>query len=187
VRLAHDIGSEELAEQGQLGVARDLRPPGDLVDGAVVLEQPDHAVGVDGRLGEVAGVVLENREHPNPVEERCVVRELLGHPSPGAIADLAPPGGEDLLDEIVAPDGLDRLQEPRGEPAVVGREELLGVGGDVVQMARPADTVALGRVSDEARVLERVKLLEDAGARGPEGARKGIRRGRAGLAQVDED
>ena len=140
-----------------------------------MLAQPERAVVADDRLGEVAGLVLEDGEDADAVGERRVVGQPLGHPAPDPIADLAPPRREDLLDEVVAADGLDRLDEARREPAVVGREEALRVGGDVVDVARPADAVLLGGVADEARLLERVELLEDAGparARAPPRGRR---------------
>jgi hypothetical protein len=53
-------------------------------------------------------------------------------------------------------------------------------------MARATHAVALASVADEAGLLERVELLEDAGPAGPEGRREPVRRGRAGLAQEQQ-
>ena len=74
MRLAHDPGSEELLEEGQLGLARGLGPAGDLVDRAVVLAEPKLAVVVDQRLGEVARLVLQAREDAHPILEGRLIR-----------------------------------------------------------------------------------------------------------------
>ena len=92
-------------------------------------------------------------------------RDALGHLLADPVAELAPAGGEDLLEQVVAADGLDRGQQPGREGVVVGREEVLRVGRDVVQVARPADAVADRLAADEVGRLERPELLEDAGPR----------------------
>ena len=69
MRLTDDAVAEELTEEVELRVARRRGPPRDLVDGAVVLAQPERAVGVDERLGEVAGLVLEDRQRLDAVGE----------------------------------------------------------------------------------------------------------------------
>ena len=71
---------------------------------------------VDERLGEVAGLVLEDREGLHAVGQARVLGQSLGHAPPDAIADLAPPRREDLLDEVVATDRLDRLDQPDANP-----------------------------------------------------------------------
>ena len=73
------------------------------------------------------------------------------------------PRGEDLFEEVVATDRADRRQEARGQRVVVRREEVLGVGRDVVQVTRPADAVADRLATDELGRLERPELLEDPG------------------------
>src|SRR5262245_53511887 len=111
MRLAHHILAEDLAEQRELGIAWRGRPASDLVDGAVVLAQPDRAVRSDDRLGEVAGLVLEHGKRPDPGDKSRVVLELLAHPTPDAVADLAPPSGEHLLDQVLSTDRLDGLDQ----------------------------------------------------------------------------
>ena len=89
---------------------------------------------------------------------------MLAHP----VAELAPAGREDLVEQIVAADRLDRGQQAGRQGVVVGREHVLGIGRDVVQVARPADPVANGLAADEIGGLERPELLEDAGPARPE-------------------
>ena len=84
------------------------------------------------------------------------------------VAELPASRDEDLLEEVVAADGLDRGQQAGRQAVVVRREEVLRVGGDVVQVARPADAVADRLAADEVRGLERAELLEDARAAGAE-------------------
>ena len=78
-----------------------------------------------------------------------VGRDSLGDAARGPAAELPASRGEDLLDQLVAADRVDRGQQP-GESVVVGREQLLRIGGDVVEVARPADAVADGLAADEA-------------------------------------
>src|SRR5919107_2077681 len=59
VRFTHDAWTEQLLEQGELGLARRLRPPGDAIDRAVVLPKPQEPVVADDRLGEVPGFGLQ--------------------------------------------------------------------------------------------------------------------------------
>ena len=93
--------------------------------------------------------------------------------------ELATPRREDLLEQVVAADGLDRREQPGGEALVVGREEVLRLGGDVVQVARPPDAVADGLAADEAGRLERPQLLEDAGPAGTKPGGQLVGRARA--------
>ena len=81
----------------------------------------------DHGLGEVAALVLDHRRARGR-GPRAVAHpgSALGHPAPHPVADLAPPGREDLLDEVVAADRLDRRQQAGREAAVVGREEAPG-------------------------------------------------------------
>ena len=83
------------------------------------------------------------------------------------------------LEQVVAADRLDRREQAGRQAVVVGREEVLGVGGDVVQVARPADAVADGLAADEVGRLERPELLEDAGPAGAEPRRELVGRARA--------
>ena len=119
--------------------------------------------------------------------ERGVRWQAFGKASTHPAARLASAGGEHLLDEVVAADGLDGGQEARGEPVVVAREEVLGLGRDVVQVARPADTVAFGPAHHELGGLERPELLEDARPARAEPGGELVRRGRPELAEQDDD
>jgi len=187
VGLADDVRPEQLPEQRELGVAGSVRPPGDPIDRAVVLAQQDRPIlALDG-LREVARLILEHGEDPDAVDQRCIVREALGHSAAGSVADLLAPRGKDLLDEVVAADRRDGLEETRGEAAVIGREQFLGFGRDVVEVARPADAVPFRDVADQAGILERVQLLQDTRSGGAEGRGQRVGRGRPGLAEVDED
>ena len=110
----------------------------DVVDRAVVLAQPDRAVGIDRRLGEIALLGLDDRELADPVLERRAVRRSLGELVADAVAELAPARGEDLLEQLVATDRADRREQAGGQRVVGRGEEVLGVGRDVVQVPRPA-------------------------------------------------
>ena len=185
--LADDVGAEDLAEELQLGLAGGRRALGDVVDGAVVLAQPDRAVGAEGRVRQVALVVLDDGQLADPIEERRIRADPLGHAVADPIAELAPSRREDLLEEVVAADRLDRGQQPGREGVVVRREEVLGVGGHVVQVARPADAVTDGLAADEAGRLERPELLEDAGPAGAEALGELVGRARAVEAEAEQD
>ena len=92
--------------------------------------------------------------------------DAFGHLLADPVAELAPPRGEDLVEQIVPADRLDGGQQAGRQGVVVRREEVLGIGGHVVQVARPADAVADRLAADEAGRLERPKLLEHAGPAG---------------------
>jgi len=136
---------------------------------------------------EVATLVLDHGELPDAVFEGGVLGQPLGHPAPDPIADLLPSRDEDLLDEVLAADQLDGGEQAAGEPAVVGRKQLLRVVGHVVQVARASDAVLLGRVVDEPGFFKRVELLEDTRPARAEGRGERVGRCRAGLAEVKED
>ena len=163
VRLADDVGAEDLGEQLELGLAGRRRARGDVEDRAVVLAQPDRPVRAEDRVGEVALVGLDDRQLAHPIEQRRVAVDAVGHLLADPVTELAPSRGEDLVEQVVAADRLDRGEEARGEGVVVRREEVLRVGRDVVQVARPADAVAHGLAGDEVGGLERAELLEHAG------------------------
>ena len=146
-----------------------------LEDRAVVLAQADRAVELEDGVGEVALVGLDDRQLADAVDQRGVGGEAIGHLLPDAVAELASPRGEDLVEQVVAADRLDGGQEPGGQGVVVRREEVLGVGRHVVQVARPPDPVADGLAADEMGVLECPELLEDAGPAGTEALRKLVR------------
>ena len=157
----------------------DVDCAGDLEDRAVVLAEPDRAVAVDHRARQVALLVLDDGELADAVLERRVGRQPLAEP---VLHLLARSGrrraSKTCVDEGVAADRADRGEQTRREPVVVRRERVLGVGRDVVQVARPADAVADGPAVDEARTPR---------ARGAAGGRRsGSRRGawRAGRARL---
>ena len=138
-------------------------PVRDVIDRAVVLAEPDRAVGVDLAVGEVALLVLDDGELADPLDERrvrpadaLVIRSRTRSPIWRRRASKT------SLDQVVAADRADRREQPGRQPVVVRREEVLGVGGDVVQVARPADAVADRLAADEVGGLERAELLEDA-------------------------
>jgi hypothetical protein len=58
---------------------------------------------------------------------------------------------------------IGRGQDRLGQGSVVGREELLRRGRQVVDVARPADAVAAQAARDQAGRLEGSELLQDAG------------------------
>src|SRR6266481_4252927 len=60
--LANDVRPQDLPEQVQFGVARNRRRRGDPEDRAVALVESDGAVRVDGRIRQVALLVLDYRE-----------------------------------------------------------------------------------------------------------------------------
>ena len=184
--LAGHVRAEHAAEQLQLGVAGTGVRLGDIEDRAVVLEQADDAV-VHACLREIAQLVLEPCELAHAGLERRAGRERRVELLAQARLRLAAPGREHVLDEVVAADLEDRGEEPGGEAVVVRREQVLRLGRDVVQVARPADPVADGRPGDEARAVERPELLRDAAAAGAERRRDGIRGGRPTAPQVQED
>ena len=187
VRLADHVGAEDLLEQGELRLARRRRRAGDPEDRAVALLEPDRPVAVDHRARQVALLVLDDRELADAVLERRVGRQPLAEAVLHLLGDQPAPGVEDLVDEGVAADHADRGEQTRGEPVVVRRERDLGVGRDVVQVARPADAVADGPAVDEPRRLERAELLEDAGPARAEARGELFGRGCAVAAELDED
>jgi hypothetical protein len=124
--------------------------------------------GIDHGLGQVAALVLDHRQLPDPIGQGGIAGNPLVEPFPESDAELATTGHEDLVEEIGATDCRDGVEEAQGQAVVVGRKEVLGVGRHVVAMARSADPVALHLVGDEAGLLEGMELLEDAGPAGPE-------------------
>ena len=90
MRLALDVGAEQLAEELELGLAGGGVLRDDAVDGAVALDQADDAVGADHGLGEVALLVLDDRELARPVDERGVGRQALGQALAEPVAGQPP-------------------------------------------------------------------------------------------------
>ena len=187
VRLANDLGAEDLLEQRQLRLARRGRRRRDREDRAVALLEPDHPVRADHRRREVALLVLDDRELADPVLERRVLRQPLSEAVLHLLGDEPPARVEDLGHEVVAADHAHRGHQARGEAVVVRREGDLGVRRHVVEVARPADPVADRPAVDEPGGLERSELLEDARPAGSQPGRELLGRGRAGAAQLDQD
>ena len=83
---------------------------------------------LEDRVGEIALVGLDDRQLADPVDQRRIRRDALGHLLADPVTELAPAGREDLVEQVVAADRLDGGQQPGGQGVVVRREEVLGVG-----------------------------------------------------------
>src|SRR6185295_11206996 len=125
MRLALDVRPEDLAEQVELSLAGGPVVGSDAMDRAIALDEADDAVGRDDRLGDVALLVLDDRELAGAVEEPGLRCESIGHALSDAVARHPAPLLEDAVDELLAADRPDRGQEAAGEAVVVGREEVL--------------------------------------------------------------
>ena len=154
-------------------------PFGDVVDGAVVLVQPDRAVGADDGLGEVALRGLELGQLADPLDERRVRRRPArpagrgpARPS-GSAAPRRPPRAARRR----PPRRSRRAARPPGRRR--WREQVLRVRRDVVQVARPPTPWRTVWRLTRLRGLERAELLEDPGPAGAE-ARRRAGRARAG-------
>ena len=187
MRFPDDLGAEDFAEQVELGVAGRMLIAGDVEDRAIVLAQPDRPVVADQRIGEITLLVLEEGERADPLDQGRFGPDPVVELAPDADAELESSRLEDLIDQRFAPDRCDRVQEPGGQAVVVRREERLGVGRDVVQVARPADPVTDALAADEMGLLERPKLLEDAGPTGPDRDGKLVRRRGSVAAKAFQD
>ena len=157
-----------------------------MIDRAVVLAQPDRAVAAEDRVGEVALVTWmtasSRTRSASGASAPTRSAMLLAH----AIAELAPARGEHLVEQIVAADRLDRGQQAGGKRVVVGGEEILGGGGHVVEVARPADAMADGLTGHEVGRLECPELLEDAGPARAEALGELVGRARAVEAEAKQ-
>ena len=187
MRDPDDIRPKDVAEQLELGLARLFVLLGDLEDRAVVLDEADRPVCGDLDLSEIAELVLDGRQLPDPVGEGGVRCKALGKALTHSAARLTSSGGEHVLDEVVSADRLDGGEEARREPVVVAREEGLGLRGHVVQVARTTDAVALRPTDDELGRLERSQLLEDPGPTCAESRGEAIRRRRSELTKEQDD
>jgi len=187
VLLAHDVRVEDLGEQVEFSLTGCRRPLGDVKDGAVVFTQADRAVGVEDGVGQVSVARLDDCQFPDTVDEWGVGRDPLGHLRANPVAELAPPGGEDLLKQIVPTDRLDGGQEAGREGVVVRRKEVLGIGRHVVQVTRPPDAVAHRLAADEVGGLECPELLEDAGTTGAEAVGQLVGRARPVESKAEEE
>ncbi len=185
--LPFDVRTKDLAEERQLGLAARRRFLGHMEDRAVVLPESDRSVGGHHGLGEVPGRVLDHRQLANAIRERRIGRHPLVEPDAEPGAELSSPRGEDPVQERVAADRRDRLDQAQGQSVVVHREEVLRIRGHVIAMPRPPNPVALDLVGHEPTLFEGVELLEDSRPAGPEVRREDIGRHWAALAEVDED
>jgi alkylation response protein AidB-like acyl-CoA dehydrogenase len=164
VLLADHVGAEDLGEQLELRLAGGRRALGDMEDRAVVLAQPDRAVGAEGHVGEIALVGLHDRQLADAIDQRCVLADPIGHLLTDPVTQLASSRGEDLVEQIVAPDRFDGGEQAGGQRVVVRGEQVLRFRRDVVQVARPADAMTHGLARDEVGGLEGPELLQDASA-----------------------
>ncbi len=151
-----------------------------------MLAKFDGSIRTGKAFGEITLGCLELRQAADSLLDRGVRRDPLGQLDPDPVAELPPASREHLLDQLVTTHGPDGRQQATGQGVVGGREQVLGVRRDVVQVTGPADTVAHGLAADELGVLERPKLLQDASPAGPEASGKLIRRAGSVLAQADE-
>lgn len=174
VRLALHVRPEDLTEQVQLRLACRPVHRRDVVDRAVPFDEADGPVGADDRFGEVPEVVLDDRQLAGAIRERGIVGQTLGEPFADPLTGEAAALVEDRSHQLVAADRADRGQQPVGEAVVVGREQLLGRFGHVVDVPRATDPVADGLATYQAGCLERAKLLEDAGAAYPQAPGEGL-------------
>ena len=133
------------------------------------------------------GYGLVNRHLADPLPERGSRRQPLGQPIADARLELLAPCLEDVPYQLIAADGSNGGQDRLGQGPVVGREEVLRRGRQVVHVARAADAVAAQRASDQAGRLERPELLEHAGATGADAVGDLIGRGRAAGSERVED
>ena len=117
MRLALDVGAEDLAEQLQLGAAGGLGAGRHVVDRAVVLDDPDHAVRAEHGLGEIALLVLDHRELAGAVDHRRAGRQPFGEPLPDAFRGHPPARLEHVLDELLAAHRPDRGQQAVASPS----------------------------------------------------------------------
>ena len=156
------------------------------MDGAIALDQADDAVGADDRLREIALLVLDDRQLAGAIGERCIGREAVGEPLADSLARASSALLEHVVDQPLAADRPDRRQQAIGQAVVVGREQILGGVGDVVDVAGPADTVAHGSAADQAGRLERVELLEHPGPARAEAGRQILGCRRSVLAEAQQ-
>ena len=135
--------------------------------------------GADDAVGEIALGRLDLGKAADAVLDRRVGRHAIGQLVSDAVAELAAARGEDLLDELIPTDRHDGRQQATREGVVGGREEVLGIGRDVVQMARPADAVLDRLAAHEMGVLEGSELLQHPRPAGAEAVGELVRRARA--------
>ncbi len=114
-------------------------------------------------------------------------RLVLGHPLADANAQLAPPSREDLVEQVLASNGLDRRQQAGGKGVVIRREELLGGRCDVVQVAWAPNAMADGLATDQLGGFQRTQLLEHPGPARADPIGQLVRRARPVEAQAQEE
>ena len=89
--LSNEVDTQDVREQRQLGIARRRRLRCHSEDRAVAFVEADRAVGVDGRARQVALLVLDDRELPDPCLERRAGRNALVESGPDLAGDQSPP------------------------------------------------------------------------------------------------
>jgi hypothetical protein len=149
--------------------------------------EADRAVGVDCRVGQVALLVLDDRELADPRLERGVEGQALRETAPNLVRQQLAPDVEDLAEELVPTDGVDRGNQPGRQRVVVRRKGDLRAGRDVVEVSWPADSVANRPPIHETGRLERAELLEHAGPTRAEGRREVLRRAGTLTTELNED
>jgi hypothetical protein len=77
VRLADDVGAEDLLKERQLGLAWRGALGGDPEDRAVALAESDRPVGADECAREVALLVLDDCQLADPRLQRRIRRQSL--------------------------------------------------------------------------------------------------------------
>jgi uncharacterized protein YjiS (DUF1127 family) len=154
VRLANDVGAEDVPEEIQFRLTWRGALRRDPKDRAVALAEADRAVRVDRRVRQVALLILDDRQLADLGLERGIGWESLVEPGPDLVGDQLAPDGEDPGDELIPADRPDRSEETGRERVIVRGKGDLGVRGHVVQMTRAANTVADRPSVDEACRLE---------------------------------
>jgi hypothetical protein len=99
---------------------------GHVEDRAVVLAQPDRAVGRQLRGTQVALLVLDHGQLADPFEERRVGTGVVIEAALDSFGGLRSARLEDTFEEVLAADRVDRRDQPARQAVVVGREQLLG-------------------------------------------------------------
>ena len=187
VLLADDVRAQDLGEQLELRLAGGRRARGDVEDRAVVLAQPDRAVGdrgsrrrdSPGRAWMTASSRTRSRSGASGATRSAICSRTR---SPSWRRRAA----KTWSSRSSPPTASMAASRPAARRVVVRREEVLGVGRDVVQVARPADAVAHGLAADEVGGLERPELLEDARPAGADPLGELVGRARAVESEAEQ-
>ena len=149
--------------------------------------QPDRAVRAEERVGEVALAALDDRQLADPVDERRLGADPIGHVSANAVTELSSSRREDLVEQVFAADRLDGGQQTRRQGVVVGWEQILSVGRDVIEVTWTAHAVTDRLAAHEVCRLERPELLEDTGPAGADPLGQLIRRAGSVESQTEQE